>query len=555
MAALLALAAAAMARSQCDMPFQGEPPLETAPGLSDDAVRTAEAHTAYLLAIFLEESRGPDAALPAKERVLRLDPSFVDLALDVARHHLRLGDTPRALSILKDSEKACGDDTAPAKALASIYLRHLGKTDLAEKFALKAYAIDPLDPAVLELLFDIHGASGNSRKTAALLDRAASAECDDPDYWLAVAELLLRRGAASERGPDMEKITAIARKAADLSGGNATTLAAIADFQKASGQPSEAADLYKKALAIDPSQPGLREKLATSLIRTGETAEALVLLEEIVRDNPVHLAAYDQLAAIHRDMGDHRMALANMRQALLLSPSDPRRYDEIIRIAFAAGETVSALEFATEAEERFPYLAGFTLLRAVALGETGDHAGSIRLFERLLVEASNANPALLDVPFYMSYASVAERAGHHTKAAELLLAAIELEPRNAEACNFLGYMWAELGTNLDEAEELVRRALEIEPDNGAYVDSLGWIHYQRGDYEAALPELLRAAELVEEPDPVILEHIGDTYRELGKPVEALLYWGKALSQDPDNVGLAAKVNASSTPLANDPKRP
>src|SRR5262249_10524214 len=46
--------------------------------------------------------------------------------------------------------------------------------------------------------------------------------------------------------------------------------------------------------------------------------------------------------------------------------------------------------------------------------------------------------------------------------------AIELNPRNAQALNYLGYTYAEQGTNLEEAEKLIKRALDIEPEDGFY---------------------------------------------------------------------------------------
>ena len=60
--------------------------------------------------------------------------------------------------------------------------------------------------------------------------------------------------------------------------------------------------------------------------------------------------------------------------------------------------------------------------------------------------------------------------------------AIELNPKNAAALNYLGYTWAEMGVQLDEAEDLIMRALKIQPNDGFYIDSLGWVYYQKGDY-------------------------------------------------------------------------
>ncbi|CAD7783277.1 MAG: Tetratricopeptide repeat protein [Candidatus Methanoperedenaceae archaeon GB50] len=60
---------------------------------------------------------------------------------------------------------------------------------------------------------------------------------------------------------------------------------------------------------------------------------------------------------------------------------------------------------------------------------------------------------------------------------------ISLDPNHAEALNYLGYTYAEMGENLEEAERLIKRALEIKPEDGYIIDSLGWVYYQRGEYK------------------------------------------------------------------------
>ena len=99
--------------------------------------------------------------------------------------------------------------------------------------------------------------------------------------------------------------------------------------------------------------------------------------------------------------------------------------------------------------------------------------------------------------------------------------AIELNPQNAPALNYLGYTWAEMGIQLDEAETLIQRALKIEPNDGFYIDSLGWVYYQKGDYVKAVEQLERAVEITVD-DPTIIEHLGDAYEKAGKKDRATI---------------------------------
>jgi tetratricopeptide (TPR) repeat protein len=105
--------------------------------------------------------------------------------------------------------------------------------------------------------------------------------------------------------------------------------------------------------------------------------------------------------------------------------------------------------------------------------------------------------------------------------------AIELNPQNAAALNYLGYTWAEMGVQLDDAEALILRALKIEPNDGFFIDSLGWVYYQKGDYPRAVEQLERAVEITGD-DPAIIEHLGDAYEKSGKTDRALARYREAL---------------------------
>jgi tetratricopeptide (TPR) repeat protein len=106
---------------------------------------------------------------------------------------------------------------------------------------------------------------------------------------------------------------------------------------------------------------------------------------------------------------------------------------------------------------------------------------------------------------------------------------LELNPDNASALNYFGYMLADRGVRLEEAQKLVSRALELEPDNGAYLDSLGWVYYRQNKLEEAEHALTRALAKSETgQDPTVHDHLGDVYFKLGKTKDAITQWQASL---------------------------
>ena len=124
---------------------------------------------------------------------------------------------------------------------------------------------------------------------------------------------------------------------------------------------------------------------------------------------------------------------------------------------------------------------------------------------------------------------------------EAMRTVISLDPKHANALNYLGYTYADLRLNLDEAERLIKEALKYKPNDGYITDSLGWVYYKKGKFDIALKYLKKAIELVPD-DPIMLEHLGDAYLKLDDKPNALKSYQKSLNiKGKDKEALMEKI--------------
>jgi Flp pilus assembly protein TadD len=141
---------------------------------------------------------------------------------------------------------------------------------------------------------------------------------------------------------------------------------------------------------------------------------------------------------------------------------------------------------------------------------------------------------------------VYDKMGRKESSISAIKAVLRLTPNDAEALNYLGYTYADMGINLDEAQSLIQTALKLKPDDGYITDSLGWVYFKRGKYQQALKWLNKAVELVPD-DPVILEHIGDVYLKMESRKEAMTYYERSLKKKTkDREALEKKIRTLET---------
>jgi tetratricopeptide (TPR) repeat protein len=538
--------------------------------LRPEGERKAGALAHFVEGMAFEEAGEMDKALEAYRKVLNVDPGQSELASRVAVLLIQQEDFPQAIDVLKDAIKANPNDAEPYRQLAFIYAKYLKKTDQAVDYANRAIALNPQDIEAYQRLCEIELEAGQEQKALDALDRATKVRSEDASFWTRLGKLyaaVLFKPDAQPKPDELKRVNEIFKKAVENAKDDPAILKDVADYYAYSQQLKEAIPLYLRVLELQPDDANAREKLATGFILTDQRGKAVELLEQIIKEHPEKYQPYDLLAQVLDDEArslqrENRLdeakakftkVAANYEQSLLINPNHAGTYLRLAELLLGPLKTPErAVKFLAEARRRFSGAPEIVYYLAIAQREAKQTQRAVATFEEALREAQlDQDSEIVNAKFYFNYGVTAEQAGLYDKAADLLRKSIALDPASAaEAYNYLGYMWADHNMHLDEAKEMIERALEIEPNNGSYLDSLGWVEFRQGKFDQALANLLRAAEKMEREDPIVFEHIGDTYLKLHRVPEALESWQKALALDPKNKKLAEKIEGTRTTISS-----
>ena len=127
--------------------------------------------------------------------------------------------------------------------------------------------------------------------------------------------------------------------------GSAGALNDLGNLLVETGELAEAEEVYRQAMAIDPSRPEPPFNLALLLAATDHPREARKLLKAMLKEHPDHAWGHYQLGTLRNDRGDRGSALRSYREAFRLDPSlaDPRRNPHIIDNRLATAAMLEAL--------------------------------------------------------------------------------------------------------------------------------------------------------------------------------------------------------------------
>ena len=497
----------------------------------------------YAAGVSLEARVGAASALPEYEKAFELDPKNAALAGRLAQIYLSQKERDKALALLDRAIKANPDSPEPwfwtGVAHRTGDELPLAISDFQNALKRKGDHL-PSIRALVEAYFQ----KDMLNEVPALLEHAFNQNSTDAPFWVGLGDLymfVLKQKPSLASLISSRHTVECYQKARKNNPRDPEILLRLAETQMTANNYAGAADAYAMLLKLRPDLTQLRERLATAYLNADQKEKALAAYRDILKREPMRYDIHNTVAELCQDLDKDADAAVHLELSLGLNPNQFEVYVRLVLVRLRQKRLNDALQTIANARKKFPTRFQLSYLTGLVYSEQKQPAKAVAAYAEAeqLIKASDEDKP--NSPFYFVYGAACERNGQFDKAVTLLKKSLELEPKNHNAANYLGYMWADKNQNLTEALDLINKALAIQPDNAAYLDSLGWVYFRLGRLDDALKQLRRSIELLKEPDATVYDHIAEVLLKLGKRDEALANLRKATEVDPENKDLAEKL--------------
>ncbi len=504
-------------------------------------------------------------AIEQYEQIVKIEPDNVDDHLLLGRLYRLNNDLQKAESELKIAVKL---DPNSEEAVTTLALLYSDEGDTSH--ALQVLSAVP-DTGRSAKLYAALGATYEQRKDyKSAIDayrHAIQLDRDNLDAIRGLAENLLNDGQV-DAALDQYKVIA------DANPEDAQTYLRISEIYRRQGKYDEALESLKKAEAMVPDALEVPYNIAVVYQAQTRYDEAEKILQDLLKKTEKPENSYSQadrnnrgifierLGMVYRDQENYPAAVETFRKLLTVGGDDNAKtgYQDIIDTYREAKQWPEATAVAKEAAQKLPDDRDLRMVLDAQLADTGDPdkpLADVRsmlkgnqedrdVYVRLAImytrvkrwseaeEALNKAEALSTKPedkeyVYFLRGSTYEREKKYDEAEAEFKKVLAVNPQSAVTLNYLGYMNADRGVQLEDSLNYIKQAVSMEPTNGAYLDSLGWAYFRLGKYDLA-EESLTKASLHMNSDPTVQDHLGDLYQKTGRLKLAAAHWERAVAE-------------------------
>ncbi len=470
-------------------------------------LRVALAHTYQRLG--LEKK-----ALEQFKRALQSDPAYVPAYLAIGKIWLLRPQTRhRAISVFRKAIRLAPREKEAYLALLHIYLE-LGKFKKAVDVVGAMEKVLPWESAGFQELGQWLARKGRWRSALRFLNKAQERDPENTNTLMLMAGIY----QAMNRNADAEKYYS---KLLAGDSENADALYALGALLLGSGDIAGAVKYWKRLLVLSPEDAGICAKIAVAFAKENRLSDAVNFFASAHATSPDDTAISFFWGRVLEEIMDYPGAV----QAFAKIPQGKELYPAaLVRRAHALSrfqKHQEAISLLKDAIVKDPECVDWV----VELSHVLHDANRFEESQKVLWTTIKKRPKEEKLLFALG--AILEKQGKTQEALVPMRELLAINPKNAEALNFVGYSLAEIGIELDEAEMLVKKAIDLQPENGAFIDSLGWIYFKKGKLRKAIGLLEKALRLMPD-EPAVAEHLGDAYGKVLRKKEAEKSYKKAL---------------------------
>jgi tetratricopeptide (TPR) repeat protein len=441
----------------------------------------------------------PDQAtrLPALlKQILALDPGNKETYLRLGKIFMDNENLPEALDLF----------SRMAEQLPDYYVAHfyLGEThflmnhlDLAEHSFLKTIDLEPELVEPRFRLIEIYAQQGGKNQKKRILDAYEKILEIEPENDRAILETALFYYKNNQKKRAAAMFLELGTEARE----NSRLVMAAVDTFIAEKRYQDAVIVFSQMIKADPDNANLNFFTGMAYEAIDDKKTAIQYYLKVTPEHPQYKKTLLSTAFLYRDLGQPRRAVEILENQYRQDPQD-----------------IDIISF----------LASF-------YEDQGQNDKAVTIIKEGLEKAPE-NTTLL-----FRLGTLQDKDGLKEQSIQTMTTLIQIDPDNASALNYLGYTYADLGINLDQALDLVSRALKKKPGDGYITDSMGWVYFKLQDYEKAVFYLEQAAQL-SNFESIIADHLADAYVMAGQLAQGLATYKKALANvKPEETDLAKKL--------------
>lgn len=385
-------------------------------------------------------------------------------SLAAAQKHIQKGNYARAISAYEDALEADPEDNRLRLKLGEAHQKH---GDL--QGAIRVYN----DAA------EHHEQSGFLLKAAAIYKRILGLDPRNIRVHFQLAEVYHKLGLLSDA---------------------MSYYYAVATIQQESGDGRGYLDTLRQMSAMEPSNVGIRIKLAEHLSRLGDldsainefeqattllrengrTEDYIKVAERLIYHKPDALSAIHELVRVYLDRNDTRRALGKLHVAAKHDPRNVQTLDLLAETFEKTNQRENAAQVLRE--------------QARILDNTGQRDRATTVWERYLKYAPNDEEARDRLGLSQPKPAAPAPPPKPPEVNVYEEQAQEIERLLTETDVYIRY-----GLN-DKAFEHLRKVFLMDPNNLDAMERIKEMHYQAGYYPQAVDELLRMAKLAYHQD-------------------------------------------------------